>query len=1100
MKKGVGILILGLLSVISCKKKNAALFQKLDVAHTQIIFSNTLKPTTELNILTYLYYYNGAGVAAGDFNNDGLVDLYFTANQEADHLYLNKGGLQFEEVTKKSGIENASGWTTGVTHVDINNDGWLDIYVCKVGQYKNLKGKNLLFVNQGTNAAGIPTFKEEAEKYNLDFSGFSTQSTFFDYDLDGDLDMYLLNHSVNPNRSYGKGGKRKQIDSLSGDVLFRNDGNHFTDVSKEAGIFQGSIGYGLGLGVSDLNNDGYPDIYVGNDFFENDYLYLNQKEGTFKEIISQDDKKLGHTTHFSMGNDIADINNDGLPDLLSLDMLPENLETYKTAGLEYPYPIYRQYLNNGFAPQYMQNTLHLNLGGANFSEIAHLSGVAATEWSWGALLADYDNDGHKDLFVSNGIKGATNDMDFISFIANDEIQSKIEAGMTQEEMAFIKQLPEKKVHNYFFKNDGALSFKDVTTEWIAEEKSFSNGCTYADLDNDGDLDIVVNNVDQEAFILENRAEINTKNNFLKIQFKGNTTNLKGIGAKIIAYTPKGTLTQENYVTRGYLSAVPSYSLLGMGNDSLIDSLNIVWPGGAYETLTNVKAGNLEVNEKNAQGNFYLEQSRLKAPYFVNRDSVLTFFHSEKATIEFDRDPLVPFTSTNEGPAISVEDINGDGLEDFFISGPKREASALFLQTLEGQFVKEQREVFDQDSFNEDVDHVFLDANNDGAKDLIVVSGGNEFKSSEKIQPRLYINQNGTFTKQTNAFEGVELNASKVTAVDFDKDGDMDLAMASDQVPHQFGKTPVQYLFKNNGKAQFEDVTDSVAPHFKSIGNVKDLFWVDLDDNGFQDLIAVGHWMPISIFMNDGKTLTLKKNDGLEKTHGLWNTIDATDFDGDGDIDLLVGNWGLNSKLRATFEEPLKLYSDDFDNNGSVEPLVTYFHRGRETPFASKDELVKQMPFLNKNFLSYQSFAKASLQELFGAKNLREAYTKKVHELASCYFRNNGDASFTKIELPKIAQASTVHDMLFDDFDKDGRWEVLLVGNTYEISTQLGRMDASHGVLLRFCPNGFEWASDINIDVPGPARSLEKIQIGTKQVYIIGINNSEPLFLERIDNE
>ncbi|MEO9512504.1 MAG: VCBS repeat-containing protein [Flavobacteriaceae bacterium] len=1096
------LIFLGFVLVVtSCSKnKLESLFKKHASTRTGIGFKNDLKISPELNILTYLYYYNGAGVAAGDFNNDNLIDLYFTANQGPDKLYLNKGDFQFEDITQQANINNSDGWTTGVTHVDINSDGLLDIYICKVGNYKQLKGKNRLYVNQGLNERGVPSFKEEASKYGLDFSGFSTQAAFFDFDIDGDLDMYLLNHSVNPNRSYGKGLKRREKDTLSGDILFRNDKGTFTDVSAEAGIFQGGIGYGLGLGVSDLNNDGYPDIYVGNDFFENDYLYINQKNGAFKEIISEDHTKLGHTTHFSMGNDIADINNDGLMDIISLDMLPENLETYKTSGLEYAFPVYQQYLKNGFAPQYMQNTLHLNLGGTNFSEIANLSGISATEWSWGSLFADFDNDGYKDVFISNGIKGATNDMDFISFIANDKIQRKIEAGMSEKEMAFIQELPEKKVPNYFFKNNGDLTFKNVSESWSNTENSYSNGCTYADLDNDGDLDLIVNNVNEEAFILENTINTSKGQYSLRILFNGSGQNTFGIGAKLIAYGSNGTLSQENFTSRGYLSAVSNTMHLGLGKDSILDSLTVIWPNGKYQKLEFVTSGKLSVAEKNADGHFYSEKHHPQALKLIQRDSLISFVHKEQATYEFDRDPLVPFANTNEGPSISVADINNDGLQDIFISGAKAQASKLYVQTATGTFLEEQEEAFASDAFNEDISHIFFDANGDDFKDLIVVSGGNEFKASDKIQPRLYINNNGEFEKHQSAFNGVELNASKVTAVDIDNDGDTDLCITADQMPQQFGMTAMQYLFKNDGEGVFKEATSTLCPDFKSIGNIKDVIWTDLDDNGYADLIAVGYWMPISIFMNDGTTLKLVSENGLDKTHGFWNSILVEDFDKDGDLDLIAGNWGNNSKLTASQEKPITLYNNDFDENGSIEPLVTYFYNEKETPFASKDELVKQMPFLNKKFLSYKSFAGASLENLFGLESLKNAKQKKVYELSSCYFENIGNNTFNKIQLPAMAQVSTINDMVVDDFDNDGDKDILAVGNNYEISTQLGRMDASHGILLRFGKNGFQWIQDSGINIAGPARSIENIVIGNTEYFIVGINSSRPLFLEKIKHD
>lgn len=1098
MGKKVSIFCFLVFLLFGCQNTDEALFRKIPSSKTTIKFKNQLTATPELNILNYLYFYNGGGVAAGDFNNDNLIDLYFTSNQNEDKLYLNKGDFVFQDVTTLSNIDNETGWTTGVTHVDINNDGLLDLYVCKVDNDTNIKGRNLLYINQGNDASGVPTFKEDAISYGIGFSGFSTKAAFFDFDLDGDLDMFLLNHSAHPNRTYGKGSNRNSIDNKAGDRLYRNEEGHFIDISAEAGIFQGNIGYGLGLSLSDINNDGYPDIYVGNDFFENDYLYINQKDGTFEEQISKNTRTFGHTSHFSMGNDIADINNDGLTDIVSLDMLPEDLKTYKTSGLEYAYPTYQQYLKNGYHPQYMQNTLHLNRGENTFSEIANLSGISASEWSWGALLADFDNDGYKDLYVSNGIQGATNDMDFINFIANDNIQQRISKGMTNKDMTFIDEIPQKKVSNYFFKNTDGRSFKDVTKQWFTPETSFSNGCIYADLDNDGDLDIVVNNVNEEAYILQNNTEKENIKKALQVKLKGNKKNTFGIGAKIIAFNNDKEFSVENFPARGYLSSVSNRLHVGVGNDSIIDSLKIVWPNGYSQKLKQVptnKIINLDI--KNAKKSKFQKDTIKNSLLFKKQNVAIDFIHSEKNSIEFDRDPLIPFASTNEGPEISVADIDRNGLEDFFICGAKAQPSALYFQKAEGEFVKAQESLFQKDALNEDTSSIFFDANGDGFKDLLVVSGGNEFKSTQKLWPRLYINKKGEFIKDSLQFNAIAVNASKVLAVDFDNDSDMDVVITSDQVPWQFGKTPEQYLFENDGTGKFQNVTKKIAPDFKTIGNVKDMVWIDLNNDDFKDLVVVGHWMPISIFLNNGKSLKLQKSDDIETTNGWWNAIKAADFDNDGDIDIVAGNWGLNSKFNASLEKPITLYSTDFDNNGSIEPLVTYFYKEKETPFASKDELTKQMPYLNKEFLSYSDFANANIRDLFGSEKLNKAYKKRVFELASCYFENDGNGDFIKKELPFMAQVSTIQTIWLEDFDKDGYKDIFVAGNNYEISTQLGRMDGTHGLFLRFDKkSGFQWAKDWNINISGPARSIAKIKIGTKSHYAIGINNSNPIFLSK----
>jgi len=1101
MKKIHGLGILLFITFFSCSKKAPQHFNKLAASSSGITFKNELSDTPDLNILTYLYYYNGAGVAAGDFNNDTLIDLYFTSNQGEDKLYLNRGNLTFEDVTRQARINNSGNWTTGVTHIDINGDGLLDIYICKIGNYKTITGKNLLYVNQGINENGVPAFKEDAAGFGLDFSGFSTQAAFFDYDLDGDPDMYLMNHSVHPNRTYGTGTQRMAPDPMSGDRLYSNNNGKFVDVSSEAGIFQGKIGYGLGLGISDINNDGYPDIYVGNDFFENDYLYINQQNGTFTEVNSGDIKRLGHTTHFSMGNDIADINNDGFTDIISLDMLPDDLETYKTSGLEYPYPTYQQFLKNGYAPQFMQNTLHLNLGGeVRFSEIGNLAGISATEWSWGPLIADYDNDGFKDLFISNGIKGATNDMDFINFIANEHIQKRIDQGMTGEEMAFIDEMPQKKVPNYFFRNNGDLSFTDVTEKWYQKEETFSNGCVYADLDNDGDLDIIVNNVDEVAHILENKSDKLLANNYLKIGFSGKSPNTFGIGARVIAYTPTAVIKQENFVSRGYISAVPNEVHLGLGKVSVLDSMHIVWPNGNYETLRGVRANqHLRVQEENALDRYY-PSNPIATSYLVKVDPPIDYIHKDASSIEFNRDPLIPFANTNEGPDISIADVNQDGLDDLFIGGAKGQAGALFIQDTSGAFVKIQEDLFAASAMSEDVSHTFFDANGDHSQDLLVVSGGNEFTSGPPLRPRLYLNFNGTFAADTTQFTDVAVNGSRVAAVDFDNDGDLDLTICSDQVPHRFGNAPEQYLFQNDGRGNFRDVTSHWSAAFKNMGEVTDIIWKDIDGNGFKDLIAVGHWIPITVFLNDGQRLQLQENNGLTGSNGWWNTVVAEDFDRDGDIDLVSGNWGTNSKLNASKDKPITLYSHDFDANSSVESLVTYFHNQTETPFASKDELVKQMPFLNKKFLSYKDFANASVEDLFGRDNLKRASQKKVFELRSTYYENDGQGNFRAVPLAPIAQASTIQDIFTDDFNGDGFKDLLIVGNNYEISTQLGRMDALHGLILPNDGNGgFYWAQHQQFDVSGPARNIQKIKRKGIEYYVISVNNDAPVFLMKKNN-
>ena len=1085
-----------LLSLISCTN-NKSVFVSLKKNKTQINFQNNLTSTADLNILNYLYYYNGAGVAAADFNNDGLADLYFTGNQTEDKLFLNLGGLQFKDITKEAHINNPLPWTTGVTIVDINNDGFLDIYICKVGKHNSITGKNLLYLNQGLDKNGIPVFKESASLFGLDIVSLATQAVFFDYDKDGDLDFFLMNHSLNSNSNYGKGVVRRQVDEMSGDKLYENIQGTYVDVSTQSGIFQGKIGYGLGVSIGDVTNDGYPDIYVGNDFFENDYLYINQKNKTFSEVISKDKTTLGHTTHYSMGNAIADLNNDSQLDIVSLDMLPENLTTYKTSGLEFPYQTYQYYLKNGYAPQFMQNTLHYNNGNGTFSETAYLSGIAATEWSWSPIVADYDNDGFKDLYITNGILGATNDMDYINFISNEKIQKQLATEKSQRNLELSKQIPQKKVKNYFYKNNQDKTFKNVTSTWASHGDSYSNGGTSVDLDNDGDLDLVINNINEDAFVLENTLDQNSQNSYLKIKFKGNSTNIFGIGTTVKAYYQNKVIVEENYTTKGYLSSVEPKIHLGLGDAKVIDSLEIIWSTNAHETLRDIKPNQeIVVYYKNALKNYSYEVLGKQPSFFVNKDSIVDFKHKDLQSLEFNRDQIIPYASTNLGPHIAVSDINNDGLEDFFIGGGKSQSSQLFIQNKKGKFTSEQSDTFKNDAIHEDVSAVLFDANGDNFKDLLVVSGGNEFKKGAPLQPKLYINYKGKFKRDTVQFKNTETNASKVSAIDIDNDGDMDISILSNMVPWQFGKTPTQYIFENDGQGKFKDVTLNFGIDFKESGNVTDIVWVDLNEDNFLDAIVVGYWMPIKVFMNDGKKLTLQKNTQLQKTNGWWNSIKANDFDKDGDIDFIVGNWGLNTRLKATPDEPITLYSNDFDDNGTIDPVITHFYQKQETPFASKDELVKQIPFLNKKYLSYKDFANASFTDLLPKEKIYKAYKKQIFELGSCYFENLGNTTFKKHQLPFMAQISSVNDIAIDDYNNDGFMDVFLVGNNYNINTQLGKLDASHGVILLNNKIGFfDESLDQDFNISGEARNIKKLLINNEMFYVISINNDVPIFIK-----
>lgn len=1078
----------GFFLLISCTNENEMTedtrFRFVPAEESGINFSNNIRSTAELNILNYLYFYNGAGVAAADFNNDGFIDLYFCSNQGADELYINKGQLNFTEVSGKAGI-SGQGWSTGVSTVDINNDGLLDIYVCEVGKYKSLQGHNRLYVNQGVGEDGIPKFSEEAAKYGLDFSGLSTQSAFFDYDLDGDLDMFLMNHSVHPNSNYGIGERRAENDSLSGDRLFQNENGRFVDVSEESGIFSGKIGYGLGLAIGDLNNDGYPDIYVGNDFFENDYTYINQGNGTFKDLVSVEDSGIKHTSHYTMGVDIADFNNDGLQDVISLDMLPEDLTTYKASGTDYSYHIYNNYLNKGYANQYMQNALQLNQGDTNFSEIAHFSGVAATEWSWAPLFADLDNDGFKDLFITNGILGATNDMDYISFIANENIQKRLNQGISDKDLEMIREIPEKKTVNYFFRNKGGLEFEKVNAEWIQEVQSFSNGAAYADLDNDGDLDLITNNVNEKAFLYQNFSRDNEHNNFLKLRFEGPDDNRSGIGASVTLYSAMGVQTLENFTTRGFLSAMPPVMHFGLGNSNQIDSLIVRWPGGQEQLLKDVESNQaLKISFKDAA------KIRKISNSFAHTDQEnidLELEHREYSFRDFLYEPLIPYSQSNLGPAILVIDFNNDGRQELFVSGDQFSPGLLWQQDAEGNLSKTLE--IDSDS-REPTDQVFFDADNDSDLDLLMVFGGSDPNNRNKNIPKLYLNENSKLIEADLPISR-SINASFVRAGDFNNDGLQDILIGSNAEFGSYGKSQGLFLYLNQGKLGFSE--PSSFKTMENQGMLYDARVLDINNDGFQDIVLAGHYMPITILLNDSGGGFYRKE--IMDTEGWWYAIQVADIDDDGDQDIIAGNWGLNSRLKASKQNPMQLYLNDFDDNGKIDPILTYFYQGRETPLATKDELSKQIPSLNKSFLSYTEFAKADFNDYFSSEKIRRAEKKKVYTLETSCFINDGNMNFSKRALPREVQFSSVHAIKLTDLDNDGLEDLVLAGNNYHVNTQLGRQDAGYGLMLRNIGEGrFELFPE-KLYVKGAVKAIDEIKINDVNYLIFGINNKKIEFIK-----
>ena len=1078
-----------LLNLMACSsgEKDVVLFEKLDSKKTHIDFSNNITETKDFNILDYLYFYNGGGVSAGDINNDGLVDLFFVSNQGKNKLYLNKGNMEFEDISTKAGIEGFSDWKTGVTMADVNADGLLDIYVCAVGNFKGMEGSNELYINNGD-----LTFTEKANAFGLDFTGFSTQAAFFDYDKDGDLDCYLLNHAVHNTRSYDRVNTRMLKDNEAGDYLFRNDGGHFKDVSKESGIYQAAMGYGLGLSVGDLNNDGWLDLYVSNDFHEDDYYYINQKDGTFKEGIKDHFK---HLSRFSMGSDMADINNDGYQDIMTLDMYPEDEKVEKSSVGEDPLDIYLYKLQFGYFNQYSRNCLQLNMGGKKFSDIAASSGVAATDWSWSTLLADYDGDGIKDIFISNGILRRPNDLDYLKFVVGDSLHYGLPTSEKLDQQA-IDLMPSGKVHNYLYKGAKDLRFLDKSMAWGFEAEGISNGAAYADLDNDGDLDLISNNLNEPAGIYQNNARQLLKHNFVKIKFKGEGGNTFGIGAKVILKTKDGQQMQQLMPTRGFMSSVEPTLLFGIGALKQVDSLIVVWENQKLEIIKNPKINQMLVlSQKNAKINVkdfqFFEPVK---PMFEEVTSTvpLAYKHLENTYFDFNRELLIPFKVSIEGPKMAVGDVNGDGLDDFYVGGAKYQAGQLFLQKGAG-FVPSKQTAFFVDSLYEDVDALFFDADGDKDQDLYVVTGGNEFYDQMPEQfDRLYLNDGkGNFTRDFQALPPMYDNKSVVRPCDFDKDGDMDLFVGGRVVAYSYGKSPRSYLLVNNGQGKFKDVTVAQAPDVREAGMISEAIWSDIDRDGDQDLTVVGDWMPIKMFINTAGKFTPLAN-GLEEFTGFWSGLTAGDFDRDGDVDFVVGNLGTNTKLRKSLDGKLKMYIKDIDKNDTKEHIIGYSRDNDWYPINSKDEMGKQMPsIINKKYTNYKEFAGKSLAELFNEKELEGAEEKLINTFESVYLENIGGGKFKMSALPSLAQVSKIMVLRSEDVDKDGKLDVIIGGNFNGASMYQARYDAFFGLILKGDGKGHFKAlvpTDTGFLQEGDVRDIKTVRTPKGPLYFVTRNN------------
>ncbi|MFU8813187.1 MAG: VCBS repeat-containing protein [Balneolaceae bacterium] len=1098
-------------SLFSCSAPDDSPFRLLPVSQTSVSFENRVENTPEFNIQNYLYFYDGAGVAVGDLNNNGLPDLFFVGNMVENKLYLNRGNFEFEDITEQAGVAGEEGsWSTGVTMADVTGNGYLDIYVSRVN-YLNKSGRNQLFVNNGD-----LTFTERAAEFGLDFEGYSTQAAFFDYNKNGRLDLFLLNHSFHGENTYGQAERLRRLDDpKAGDRLFRNDGARFTEVTAEAGIFSSPLGYGLGLAITDITMNGYPDIYVGNDFHEDDYFYINNGDGTFTERLYE---MVSQTSNSSMGNDVADINNNGRMDIVSLDMMPWDHETYMRSGGPDPVMVSDAKRSFGFGAKNNRNTLQLNRGyGADglpfFSETAFASGVAISEWSWAALFADFQNRGRVDLFITNGMPLRPNDKDYVAAVQRIRQQYTGEE-LEQKEYEMLDMMPSIHVPNLFFRNNGDLTFSDQTEAMGFGTPTYSSGAVYADLNGNGFLDLVVSNINERAYIYENRfAERDSANAWLRVKLEGPDTNTTGIGTKLFLYANGATYYREQYPSRGFQSSVEQVLHVGLGEVPVADSVLVIWPDDSYQKLTELQTNQtVEIRHRDAGGVFNYEAFRRAGqsqPLLEDHSEAMgldAFTHQENRFNDFEREPLMPYRQSTRGPALAVADLTGDGNDEIYLGSSHNTPSQL-LRFENGRFTEVEQNDFLIDRRSEDVAALFVDADGDGRPDLYVSTAGNQQAgATEELLDRLYIQTDGAvLTQSLNSLPDIATHTSVVAAADVNGNGHPDLFVGGHTLPWRYGIGPESFLLQNDGRGIFTNVTDSLAPELEIIGNVTSAVWIQQPGRELPDLVVAGEWMGIRYFENrDGTLADVSEERGFANTNGLWQSVHTTDLTGNGHPDLIAGNMGINNRLALYTDQdhPAKLYIADFDDTGQSAPLVSIMRDGREVPFEQLDEMMSQITDLSQRGVqSYRDFARKSVRDLFTAEELREGLTKEIRELRSIAFLNDGNGNFRAVPLPIEAQWFPVFAITSADLTGNGLEDLIIGGNLFDVKPSYGgKQGSGHGLIIRNRGDGqFDALSpdESGFLAKGEIRAIHPIQIDGDRWFIVARNNDSPLLFKPV---